>query len=212
MSETNIERVRDDLAAMRQALGFSPACERDVIGHNLAMAALGVFLTAVTAWTRVPEPIERGSPAHLRYSAWVVVPALVVVAVMLLVSYRRRGLAPLLWRENRQSMIVAAALVPCYVAFVAWTAWLGIQASAITVATFFLFGLFMFGTGILDRSRRYWVGWAVATMAAGACAPLFSFRTTGLLIGLWLMAGGMSTVLIVRWMQRREDLKNAGRL
>ncbi len=35
MNETNVDRVRDDLAVMRQALGFQQSCERDVIGHNL---------------------------------------------------------------------------------------------------------------------------------------------------------------------------------
>ncbi len=141
-----------------------------------------------------------------------VVPALVVVAIMLVISYRRRGFAPSLWRENRQSLTVGAVLVPLYVAFVAWTAWLGVSAAAITVAMLFLFGMVMLGTAILDRSRRYWVGWAVATMLAGACAPLFSYKTSGLLLGGWLIIGGMSTVLIVRAILRREGAQDAGRL
>ena len=110
-----------------------------------------------------------------------------------------RGLSPNLWRENRQSLIVAAVLVPCYIAFVAWTAWLGIAGGPITVATFFLFGLYMLAPRFLIAVGADRVGWAVATMLAGG-APLFSFRTTGLLLGLWMIAGGMSTIVIVRWM------------
>ena len=72
----------------------------------------------------------------------------------------------------------------------------------------FLLGLFMFGAAILDRSRRHWYGWAVATMLAGAASPLCSYRTSWLLVGCWLLAGGLLSLPIIALSLRREGQPN----
>ncbi len=213
MSEPSVDRVRDDLAVIKQALGFQRGTERDVIGYSVAMAVLGIMLAAITAFTDISRPpAERGSPAHLMYVATLVVPGLLVIVALTALSYRRRDAAPVLWRENRQTVLLTAVMAPIYAGFVAWTAWLGVSASAVTTTTLFLFGLVMLGVAIGDRSRRYWAGWSVATMLAGACAPLCSYRTSGALIGGWLIVGGLSTAILVAYELRRVEVADGHRL
>ncbi|HEY1599589.1 MAG TPA: hypothetical protein VGG64_08310 [Pirellulales bacterium] len=204
MSDAKLDRVREDLAVMKQVVGLRQPCERDQLWTNLALAGLGVIIAVVTACTQgSTTPPVRGSLQHLASVAAIVVPGLIAVATLTAVSYRRREQAPVSWRENRQSGIVVAVITPLYVGFVVWAARQGVSASAISIATLFLFGLFMLVSAMTDRNRRFSLGWAVATMLAGAFAPLTPHAATGYLIGGWILLGGLLTAALVAWELRR---------
>jgi hypothetical protein len=111
MSDAKLDRVREDLAVMKQVVGLRQPCERDQLWTNLALAGLGVIIAVVTACTQgSATPPVRGSLQHLASVAAIVVPGLIAVATLTAVSYRRREQAPVSWRENRQSGIVVALL------------------------------------------------------------------------------------------------------
>jgi hypothetical protein len=204
VSDAQLDRVREDLALMKQAVGLRPPYERDQLWTNLAMAGLGVLIAVITVCTQpTTTPPVRGSAQHLAGVAAIVIPGLIAVAALTAVSYRRRAHAPLLWRENRQSGMVVAVVAPLYVGFVVWAARHGVSAGAISIATLFLFGLFMLVSALTDQHRRFWLGWAVATMLAGVCAPLTSHAAAGYLIGGWILLGGLSTAALVAWELRR---------
>jgi bacteriorhodopsin len=203
MSEGNLDRVREDLAAMRQVLGLRPRFGREHVCVSFALAIVGTVVAALTAWTEISvRPTRSGSMAHWVYIALIGVPALLVLTVMSLMARHRKAETPLLWRESRLSWIFAAIAVPLYLAFIAWAVKNDISAGAVTAATFFVTGLFLLMDAVSDRRRWYTLGWAVSTLLAGVCAPMTTYESAGLLAGGWLFLGGISTAAILAWQLR----------
>jgi hypothetical protein len=170
-------------------------------------------VAALTAFTSVAAvPVKQGSVAHLTYLGLLLVPVLMVFASMAVIASRRKARAPLLWRESRQSAFVAAFAAPLYLGFLIWAGWNGISAGALTAATLFLTGLFLLMGVLGDPRRRHMLGWAIATLLIGACAPLGSYGTAGILAGGWLFLGGLSTAGILAWQLHQEGGPHADRL
>jgi hypothetical protein len=128
---------------------------------------------------------------------------------MAVLAHRRKALTPSLWRESRQSAVVAIVAVPLYLAFVAWAVWNSVSPGAVTAGTLFLAGLFSLMRALSEPNRRYVVGWAVATLLAGACAPVGSYGTAGMIVGGWLLLGGLSTAGIMAWQLRNGSRQHA---
>jgi hypothetical protein len=206
MSESNLDRVREDLAAMRQALGLRPPFEREYVWLSLSLGLVGIAIAALTAWTDISaRPATPGSTAHWAYIALIVTPVFLVLAVMSVIARRRKGEAPLAWRDLRVSWVVAAIALPLYLGFISWAGRTGLSAAALTAATLFLAGLFSLMAAIPDRSRWYTLGWAVSTLLAGVCAPVASYENAGLVVGGWLFLGGFSTAAIMARQLRSGD-------
>jgi hypothetical protein len=197
MSQADLDRVREDLATMKQAFGFRLPFGQEHVWVSLALAVVGIAIAALTALTNISvKPAAPDSTAHWAYIALIVAPALFVLAVMSVIARRRKAKAPLLWRESRLSWVVAAVVVPLYVGFIAWTARNGLSLGVLTAATLFLAGLFSLMATIPDRSKWYTLGWAVSTLLAGVCAPVATYESAGLVAGGWLLLGGFSTAAI----------------
>jgi hypothetical protein len=213
MTAADLDRVREDLAVMRQALGLRPPFEREHVWASLALAAVGLAVAALTAFTGLAAlPVTQGSPAHLTYLALLVVPVLLVFAGTAVLARRRKALTPLLWRESRRSAAVAAAAAPLYLGFVAWAVWNGVSPGALTAVTLFLVGLFSLTRALSEPGRRHVLGWAAATLLAGAGAPLGGYGTAGILVVGWLLVGGLSTAGILAWQLRGGGARHAHRL
>jgi len=213
MSEANLDRVREDLAVMKQALGLRLPVEREHVWVSLAVSGVGFVVAALTAFTSIAAmPVTKGSVAHFTYIALLVVPVLLAFAGMAVVAHRRKALVPLLWRESRQAGVVAAVSVPLYIGFLVWAVWNGVSAGALTAATLFLGGLFPLMGALSEPSRRYTLGWAISTMLAGACSLLGTYGNAGIIVGGWLLLGGLSTAIIISWQLRNRSLHNAHRL
>jgi hypothetical protein len=213
MSEANLDRVREDLAVMKQAIGYRLPFERGHIWVCLALAVVGIAVAALTAFTRIAAaPVTHGSVAHLTYIAALVVPVILVFAGMGLVARRRKALAPLLWRESRQSAVAAVLAVPLYVGFVIWAVWNGVAPGALTATTLFLAGLFSLMGALFEPSRKYVLGWAIATILAGAYSPLGTYDNAGIIVGGWLFLGGLSSAGIMAWQLRNRSSHDDKRL
>jgi hypothetical protein len=118
------------------------------------------------------------------------------------VAHRRKDAAPLLWWESRRAWSVAAVAVPLYVSFAAWAVSRGASAGAITASTLFLAGLFPFVGAIADSRMRHTLGWAACTMIAGLVAPSATYESAGLLVGGWLIVGGLLSAAVMAWQLR----------
>jgi hypothetical protein len=213
MSEANLDRVREDLAVMKQAIGFRLPFEREHVWVSLALAAVGIVVAVLTAFTSIATlPVTQGSVAHLTYIASLIVPVLLVFSGMAAVAHRRKAFAPLLWRESRKSAVVAAVAAPLYITFLVWVVWNGVSPSALTAATLFLTGLFSLMGALSEPSRRYVLGWAISTMLIGACSPLGTYANAGIMVGGWLLLGGLSTAGIMCWQLRDGSGRDAHRL
>ncbi len=206
MSEANLDRVREDLAVMKRATGLRPPFEREHVWINLALAAAGIVVAALTAFTSVAAvPATPGSVAHFAYLALLVVPVLLVFSGMAVMAHRRKVHAPLLWRESRHSAVVAAVAASLYIGFLAWAVWLGVSPGDLTAATLFLAGVFSLMGALSEPRRKFVLGWAISTMLAGACSPLGTYGNAGILVGGWLLLGGLSTAGILSWQLRNRS-------
>ncbi len=205
MSDTSLERVRGDLAVMRQAFGLRLPFEWEHVCACLALAALGLAISAITASTNIAvEPVVRGSAAHWAYISLLVVPVFLFLGVITMVASRRKEDAPLFWLENRQSWAVAAVATPLFIGFTVWTMRSGLSAGSLTAATLFFAGVYSLMAAVADKSRRYMLGWAVSAILAGVIAPFAGYESAGLLAGGWLAVGGISTAVIMAWQLRTE--------
>ena len=168
--------------------------------------AVGVAVAAITAGTDISlKPVVRGSAVHWAYIGLLIVPVFLVLGVMAVVARRRREVAPLFWRECRQSWAIAGIAAPLYIGFTIWAVRSGLSASTLTCGTLFLVGFVSLLGGIADRTRRFTLGYAITTMVAGAVAPLASYESAGLLAGGWLILGGLSTAVIMAWQLRSRN-------
>ena len=198
MNHTEMNRLRDDLATMKQAAGVGLPIGRLDVCLSLAWAAAGVPLAAWAAYTP-PEPMTFG--------VLLVFPGIVVLALSAFVAkkyHRHRGQAPAPWREHRFQWITAAVLTPVFGGFVAWSIVRGLSPEAPTVTALFMAGLGTLILPILDRTRLFYLGWAASTMLLAFTAPLLGQRYFGVLVGGWLILSGLSAAGIMGWQLHRN--------
>lgn len=197
MSQTELDRVRADLATMKRAAGLGLPIGRPDVYLSLAWAAAGVPLAA---WAAVAQP------AQTVFGLLLGIPCLGVLMLSAFVAkkyHRQRDRAPAPWREHRFQWIAAAVLTPVFGVFVVWSVVRGLSPEALTVTALFMAGLGMLIVPILDRTRVFYVGWAVFTMLLAVAAPLLGQRYLGVLVGGWLIASGLSAAGIMRWQIHR---------
>ncbi len=114
MSQTELDRVRNDLATMKQAAGVGLPIGRSDVGLSVAWAAAGVPLAAWALYT---------SPGQTTFGLLLILPGLAVLALSAFVAkkyHRHRDKAPARWREHRFQWIAAGVLTPVVGGFVAW--------------------------------------------------------------------------------------------
>ncbi len=197
MNHTEINRVRDDLAMLKQAAGVGLPIGRSDVCLSLAWAVAGVPLAAWAAFA-TPEPMAFG--------LLLIIPSMGVLALSAVVAkkyHRHRGKAPAPWREHRFQWIMAGVLTPVFGVFVVWSIVRGLSPEALTVTALFMAGLGMLILPILDRTRLFYLGWAVFTMLFAIAAPLLEQRYLGVLVGGWLILSGLSAAGIMGWQIHR---------
>jgi hypothetical protein len=210
MSDADLNRVKEDLAIVKQAMGMHSSHQPQQLWANLSLAGLGLIIAAVTAFTGIAaQPVVQGSVAHLGYVALIVGPFLIAFLIMATFARSERSTAVLPWLEYRRSLVAAAVAVPVFIGFVIWAARHGMSVSTITAATLFLAGLFPLLSVLVDPRRLYIFGWALSTMLAGIIAPLCSYQSAGILAGVWLFCGGLSTAGIMAWQAKYSGVQNA---
>jgi hypothetical protein len=170
-----------------------PFAREHVVIH-LAFAVFGILVASLTLGSGVARVPARGGPSIV-YLALMVAPVLAVFVALASGALHRRSQSRLSWRETRRSALLPLVAVPLYAGFVFWIMRRETSPAFLTAATFFLWGLISFVSALPDRSRWYSLGWAAATMLAGFFAPLVSYERAGVLVGAWLLCGGLSTAL-----------------
>ncbi len=210
VSHADVYRVQEDLAIVKQAMGLHPTYDPRQLWTNVGLAALGLIIGGVTAFTEISsQPVVRGSVKHLLYIALTIFPIGLVLLGLAIELRRQKKLAVYPWLTAKQSLVAAAIAIPVYLGFVGWGLSKGLSAGTITATTFFIVGLLLLLNSLNDARRRYFLGWAVSTIIAGFVAPLCNYQTAGILAGLWLVCGGLSTAAIVAWRLRLSGAANA---
>jgi len=205
MSNLSVDRVREDLAVMRQALAkqlpYGPKQVRD----SLILALAGAAIAATTGLTSIAAlPAASGSPRNLLYVALIAAPGLLLVFAAGATAYRQKSAHPLDWREARKGLLLLLLAFPLIFGFLHWFARNGQPAATFVSAGVVFSGLFwLLGSFYDERYHHFW-GWGISTLLFGAVMPLGGYHTAGIFAGCWLLLGGLSTAGIMAWQLRKE--------
>ncbi len=207
MSNTSVDRVREDLAVIRQALGKQLPYGWKQVRDSLILALVGTVIAAITGLTGIAAlPAEPGSPRNLLYGALVAAPILLLFFAGGSVAYRRKAVHPLEWREMRKGLAAFAVTLALFFGFLHWATSHGQPAAAFINAGVVFSGLFWLVGSFCDPRYRHFWGWGVSTLLFGAAMPLGSYQTAGIFAGCWLMLGGLSTAAIMAWQLRKDEV------
>lgn len=202
MSQAELDRVRNDLATMKQAAGVGLPLGPADIFLSIAWAVAGVPLAAWVAYRPA---------APMTFGLLLCIPSVCVLILSAIVAgkyHRERGKEPVRWREHRSQWIAAAVLTPLFGAFITWGLIRGLGPETLTVTAMFMAGLGMVILPIVDRTRLFYVGWAVSTMLFAVTAPFLGKRYLGVGVGGWLIVSGLSAAGIMAWQLRRRAGKH----
>jgi hypothetical protein len=205
MSELGIDRVREDLAVMRQALGKQPPYGWKQVRDSLILAVAGTSIALIAGLSGIAAlPAEPGSPRNLLYGALIMAPVLLLFFAGGARAYRRKAVQPLEWRDMRRALVTFVLVLPLFFGFLHWSARNGQSVSTFINAGVIFSGMFwLLGAFCDERYRHFW-GWGIATLLFGAVMPLGSYQTAGIFAGCWLLLGGLSTAGIMAWQLRKD--------
>jgi len=205
MSNSGVDRVREDLAVIRQALGKQRSYGPKQVRDSLILALAGAVIAAITGLTGIATlPAEPGSPRNLLYGALIVAPVLLLFFAGGATAYRRKAVHPLEWRDMRKGLVAFVLGLPLFFVFLHWSTRNGQPVATFINAGVVFSGLiWLYGAFYDERYRHYW-GWGISTLLFGAIMPLGSYQTAGVFAGCWLLLGGLSTAGIMAWQLRKD--------
>jgi hypothetical protein len=210
MQSEPLQRVQDDLATVKAALGTELPFDHS----HVALYFLGAGLGLVLAGMLVLGLGEYVRPALLGYIGLMLLAWLAQVRHL----HAGRALKPSLWRWGRKEVtgsLVASVLLVGYVVWVATLArwqgqWTRREAFALASAVLFSIGAAGCVWVVIDRRRWHVLGCAAALVLAGLLLPLCeTLDQFYLLVGGLVFLGGLSSGLLLLWQLRRHEVSHA---
>jgi hypothetical protein len=192
MTHDDLDRVRDDLAAIRSAAGLESAWGRRDLRTNLWLATAGLV---AAGWALAP------------HGFWPVLGLLAFLAPVAewlrsATSGRADGYeAERVRRDVRDSIRTLWLALPI-LALYAWCRHVGLPPLQFLGLAAFLVGSVLFMPAIGERANRPFLGWAVALMMGGLLVPLGVAPVIAVVAGA-ISLGGLTSAAIVTLELRR---------
>lgn len=200
MSQTDLNRVREDLDTIKQAAGLElPFCNEDV-RLNLWSALCGVLVTACALFT----PWE--------YRLIVLIPvglATLITASTARKIQQQRSQNPGRWREQRLAGIAVLVFLPLAIVYKLWERSLGMPREMIGAAVVFFFGVGLLIIALTNRKRLYYAGASIPMMAFGFSIPICSPRQVLIAVGICWITASLAAAAIQSWQLRTHGANHA---
>jgi len=200
MSSADLDRIRADQAVIRRAAGIDlPYGRQDVIA-NLVIAVWGALMTVWVTYAPADKPSTLMAP-------FAVLAVILVFGVAL--SYRRRALEPLYWREFRLAIVGGLVFLVANLVDLWWSWWTGAPKLLSGASTgFFVIGIGLLILAVSDCNRRHGLGIALPAMALGLVLPWCdSTRQELFVIGACVFFGGIGTAALQMCILRSHRLE-----
>jgi hypothetical protein len=210
MTRAPIERLQDDLATLKAALGTELPYDRTHVAMYLFGAGIGVLLAALV-WLDLLAYLRPALAVYL---------GIMLLAWLAQVRHLRAGRAarPARWRWGRTELVASLVAIVLLVGYVVWVAavgrWQGQwdipQAFALASSVFFFLGAGGCAWVAADRRRWHLLGAAVILLLGGAVMPLCETRQQFyLVVGGMCALGGTSSGLLLLLQLRRHEVAHA---
>lgn len=200
MSDSEFNRLKQDLATIHQALRFEPLFGREEVWVSLLQAAVGLGL-AIAGALRV-------SIAGVPYAGRLIVVFIVILAYLAisLKVRRNKGKYPARWRETRVGLISGAIIAVSLGLFLSWSLHHGLSYRSLASAVTFVGGLATLLIGICDRSRLHYLGTAIPLILVSIAFQTIAFNTHSmdLLVGLFIASNGLLLAGLMAWQLQRQ--------
>jgi hypothetical protein len=202
MNETNVERVRDDLLTMRQAIGLAvPPVGRSQIWGMLWLACCGLLLILLSVFPRlIPHPWG----TLLFIGCWLALP------IWGLFNWLRgKQPAANIYPATSRPWLYAFIVVAFGVVFTIWARMLGLSWPIAIGGLFFVEALPCLIVALLEPWRLSLAGWSVALIVCGLCFPFLQKGSAGVLLGGIVFLGWLLSAAILYWQLRRHEMNRA---
>ncbi len=192
MNDT-VDRVREDLAIMEEAVGLSlPFDRRDV--RSVAKGGLLAVPLALFGWQGPPGPPYQG----------------IAIVLTLLVLFglswasaakasRERDTAPARWREHRSGIALFVFLMIALFAYLVVGLWGGLSWDLIVPTAVFAGGVAIGVQGVGDPSHRYVLAGSLTTIAYAIVIPFCDDAQLALATAGWIALTAATTSLLMSW-------------
>jgi hypothetical protein len=195
MSQADLNRVRDDLATIKQAVGMELPFGRTDVRLNLMIFGAGVF---ASVWTAL-------APWGKLVLVGLIPVALVGIAYVTMDvrrSRRRTTGSPVYRRELKSGLIMAAVLFLLVKGYWMWGESMGVSARLAGATAVFLAGVGLIPWGLSSRGQRPELGAAIALILYGVAIPFVSARGVVVGAGITLAICGLAMAAIQSYQLR----------
>jgi hypothetical protein len=194
MSEPDINKLREDLETMRLAAGVDlPFSKRDICIMTPVACMAGAAIACIGWWV----------PAEYKWAA--LFPIAILLGVWLILAradHRRRATEPVHWRETRYGLMGLFIVTPLLAGFLYWETAMGLSGAALQSSVSFFGGLGIAWFGLIDRTRRHYIGTALPFLVFGMLIPFCDPRQIRAGVGLMLIVMALLTAAIQIWQLR----------
>jgi len=196
MSESDLKRVRGDLATMEQALDLGLPFGRLQVWLHLGLFAAGLFWAV---WAALAP-----------WGMWIllgVVPGILVLLGWVFLELRKG--APRARREAKIGTVVAVVLIVLVEAYFAWGKSLGIPVRLVGAIGLFFVGVALIPWALSKRGRLHGLGAAIPLMLFGVAVPVCTARQVVVGAGMAIAVAGLAVAAIQSWQLRRSGQTHA---
>lgn len=198
MSEADLNRVRADLAILKQACA-EPAIPSEEIGVGLVLALFGSLL-APAAWVAPPVWVRTGAAVGI------------TVLLALYIPWKRR----ILQRDARRRGLEAKEILIWTVVVIGLIGYIVTSALAFprgrgyVDACFFAAGLGCLANGLVHSTRRHAIAVGICVMIAALVLPFaHGFAVSTSILGGCAALVGLSSAATLFWLTRQERRNRA---
>ena len=193
MSTDEIQRIKDDLATMRQAVTKDKPYDRADIFPSLAMGVGGLIAIPM---------LQSGINPRLCIFL-VLVPGLVWCCVRYFQVRNQRAVRPVLWAEYKWSFVALAISLPALFGWMWWSEQFGANRFTVGTAMLFCLGIVSCLKGLNDPIRRFlWLPPGISIIIFAVLLPTLDPKQILFAACVLLAVCGFGGAAAIWWMTR----------
>lgn len=197
MTNSNLDRVQQDLEVISQALG----AESPPVPVNWKRALLNVLiLVPLVLWSTV------GPGTHMSLVIVVTLLALVATDIGRGREYhRQRAKHPASWREWRRQMAIPLWAAPAVVLLNIWAVANGVPPRTMIGLTLAVAGGIIVSMGCFAMIRRSYIPFGLAVAVCGLAIPWYTDQQVGVGFGLMFLVAELTSWAVAARQQRQAE-------